>query len=161
MKRFYPELNDATQSFFVNASDISPREVDGVLTAPLLFDQSIPLKGSNPTPYALDHSVLLNNIYLRVPGHGIVAVDVSKSVNVAGQVRKEKPHIAFLTGRGKFPLSGIEDASVTLSFVGTVALFRSIADFEVHVLAFEGLQEEPTPVGYDLELYEAFTILST
>ena len=161
MKRFYPELNDATQSFFVNASDISPREVDGVLTAPLLFDQSIPLKGSNPTPYALDHSVRLTSIYLRIPKHGIIAIDVSENVNTAANLRKEKPHIAFLTGKGKFTLPGIEDATITMSFIGTVALFRSIADFEARILAFEGLQEEPTLIGYDLELYEAFTILST
>lgn len=161
MKRFYPELNDATQSFFVNASDISPREVEGVLTAPLLFDQSIPLKGSNPAPYALDQNVILTNIYLRIPQYGIVVIDVSPYVNTAAQLHGERPHMVFLNGKGKVQLPNIEGASITVGFIGAAALLRSIVDFEAMILAFVGLPEEPTLLGYDLELYEAIEALST
>lgn len=150
MKRFYPCLTKENHSFFVSPEYIKPYEIDGVLTAPLVFEESILLKPKNTELYLLHDEVLLDKIYLYIPGHGVVTIDVKNETSVMTQLRGDRHHLLMFTMRGKFSLPNIDNVALKLHAFGVVSLMRSIADFECEVLSWEGLQEPPIAIGYDL-----------
>lgn len=154
MKRHYPRVTEEDSSFFASPEYIKPYEVDGVLTSPLKFGQSFLLKGPNPKPYCLYHVVLLENVYLFIPGHGIVSFNYIGKIEVLNELRGNKHNLLMIASRLRLPVPGIEGAFVNLHIHGAVSLLKSVVDFDCFVMKTEGLAEEPIPVGYDLFVYD-------
>lgn len=154
MKRYYPRVAEEDPSFFVSPEYIKPHEVDGVLTAPLKFGQSFLLKGANPKPYCLYHVVLLENVYLFIPKHGVVSINFIDKIEVLNELRGDKHNLLMFASRLRLPVPGVDDAFVKLHIYGAVSLLKSIVDFDCFVMKTEGLAEEPIPVGYDLFVYD-------
>lgn len=154
MKRFYPRVTEENQSFFVSPEYIKPYEIDGVLTAPLAFEQSFYLKEFGSKPYSLYHVVLLEQVHLFIPNHGVVKINTVEAVGVMNELRGEHHHLIIFTARVKLPIPEIENAFVTLHIHGALSLFKSLVDFDCFVISHEGLKEAPIALGYDLVVYD-------
>lgn len=155
MKRIYPALTEELKPYCVRHEDCAYRVVDGVVTAPLLFEKTIPLLGINPEPYKLDYTSSIETVYVRIPEHGIVPLNLDGLMMTMGMQTENLHRMLVWQCRLDVPVPGFPDATIKLSINGALGLRRSLADVDAIVLSHSGLPAEPELLGYDLKLYES------
>lgn len=153
MKRFYPKLSDVNHSFFVSANDVLPVEIDGVLTAPLLFDTPVVLAGENPQPYALADHVGIDTIYLRIVKHGVLPFKVTDTNLVFGVLGPSGYRLVVINSVFTLRSETIPKAEIVVKVLGSINFEKSVSELEASVTSFTGLRQAPQLVGYDLELF--------
>lgn len=155
MKRIYPALTEELKPYCVSHEDCAYRVVDGVVSAPLLFEKTIPLFGKDPEPYMLDYSASIETVYVRIPEYGIALLNLDGLMMTMGMQNQGIHHMLVFHGRLELPVPNLPDASITLSINGALGLRRSIADMDAFIVSYKGLPGEPELLGYDLKLHEA------
>jgi hypothetical protein len=129
------------------------RHIEGVLTMPLAFEKVIPLKGKVPEEFALHHEVILEAVYVHVPGRGVVSFNTEGRTQIFGMQNGDRQMTVMI--RGNFEMHLDEDTMVKFNVFGAVCLINSFVDMDGAVNGYRGVLEAPTLVGFDLKMYDA------